>query len=42
MHFTRTEVTRIALEPDADGQFDHTPMVTAAELLRTAEADVVA
>ncbi|WP_369134801.1 hypothetical protein [Modestobacter sp. I12A-02662] len=42
VHFTRIEVTRIALDPDADRQFDHTSMVAAAKLLTTADVDVLA
>ncbi len=42
VHFTRIEVTRIALDAGSDRQFDVRPMVAAAELLRTAEVDVVA
>jgi maleate isomerase len=42
VHFTRIEVTRIALDADADRQFDSTSMVAAAELLRTADVDVLA
>ncbi len=42
VHFTRIEVTRIALNAHSDRQFDIRPMVTAARLLRTAEVDVVA
>lgn len=42
VHFTRVEVTRIALDAGSDDQFDHSTMVAAARLLRTAEVDVVA
>ncbi len=42
VHFTRIEVTRIALDAGSDRQFDVRPMVAAAQLLRTAEVDVVA
>lgn len=42
VHFTRIEVTRIALDAGSDRHFDVRPMVAAAELLRTAEVDVVA
>ncbi|WP_219419587.1 maleate cis-trans isomerase family protein [Pseudonocardia nigra] len=42
VHFTRIEVTRIALDGDADSQFDHSTMLNAAELLRTADVDVIA
>lgn len=42
VHFTRVEVTRIALDGAADGQFDHSSMVAAAKLLQTADVDVIA
>jgi maleate isomerase len=42
VHFTRVEVTRIALGPGSDVQFDHSTMVEAARLLRTADVDVIA
>jgi maleate isomerase len=42
VHFTRIEVTRIALDSRSDRQFDLATMVAAARLLRTAEVDVVA
>jgi maleate isomerase len=42
VHFTRIGVTRIALDAGSDRQFDVRPMVAAAQLLRTAEVDVVA
>ena len=42
VHFTRIEVTRIALDAGSDRQFDVRSMVGAAQLLRTAEVDVVA
>jgi maleate isomerase len=42
VHFTRVEVTRIALDAGSDKQFDHATMVAAARLLSTAEVDVVA
>ena len=42
VHFTRIEVTRIALDGEADHQFDHSAMVEAARLLRTADVDVIA
>ncbi len=39
---TRFEVARIALDAGSFRQFDVAPMVAAAQLLRTAEVDVVA
>jgi maleate isomerase len=42
VHFTRVEVTRIALDAGSDDQFDHSTMIAAAQLLQTAEVDVVA
>jgi maleate isomerase len=42
VHFTRIEVTRIALDSGSDTQFDHSTMVDAARLLRTADVDVIA
>lgn len=42
VHFARVEVTRITLDGAADSQFDHSTMVDAARLLRTAEVDVIA
>jgi maleate isomerase len=42
VHFTRIEVTRIALDGKADSQFDHSTMVEAARLLSTADVDVIA
>ncbi|TQM01826.1 maleate cis-trans isomerase family protein [Pseudonocardia kunmingensis] len=42
VHFTRVEVTRIALDGEAGRQFDHSAMVAAARLLRTADVDVIA
>ncbi len=42
VHFTRVEVTRIALDAGSDTQFDHSAMVEAARLLRTADVDVIA
>lgn len=42
VHFTRIEVTRIALDAGSDTQFDHSTMVEAARLLRTADVDVIA
>jgi hypothetical protein len=42
VEFTRFKVARIALDADSDRQFDVAPMVAAAQLLRTAEVDVVA
>jgi maleate isomerase len=42
VHFTRIEVTRIALDENANTQFDPATMVDAANLLRAAEVDVIA
>jgi maleate isomerase len=42
VHFTRIEVTRIALDAGSDEQFEVGPMVAAAGLLATAGVDVVA
>ncbi|WP_035775601.1 aspartate/glutamate racemase family protein [Arthrobacter sp. H5] len=42
VHFTRVEVTRIALDSVSDRQFDHSTMVAAASLLKTGEVDVIA
>ncbi len=42
VHFTRIEVTRIALDAGSSTQFDQAGMVAAARLLRTAEVDVIA
>jgi maleate isomerase len=42
VHFSRIEVTRIALDSGSDTQFDHSTMVEAARLLRTADVDVIA
>ena len=42
VHFTRIEVTRIALDAGSNTQFDHSTMVEAARLLRTADVDVIA
>lgn len=42
IHFTRVEVTRIALDGKADNQFDHDTMIAAAHLLSTADVDVIA
>jgi len=41
-HFTRIEVTRIALDDNANTQFDLATMVDAANLLRAAEVNVIA
>lgn len=41
-HYSRFEVTKISLEPDALKQFDYEPMLRAAELLAHAEVDVIA
>lgn len=40
-HFARVEVTRITLNDAASNQFDHSTQVEAAQLLHTAEVDVV-
>ncbi len=42
VHFTRIEVTRIAMDSGSNKQFDHLTMVAAARLLKTAEVDVLA
>ncbi len=42
VHFTRVEVTRIALDGKADIQFDHATMLAAARLLSTADVDAIA
>ncbi|MFE6736002.1 Asp/Glu racemase [Microbacterium sp. NPDC057650] len=42
VHFARIEVTRIALDGDADAQFDEQIMVDAAKLLATAKVDAIA
>ncbi|NKX56462.1 Asp/Glu racemase [Arthrobacter sp. E918] len=42
MHFTRIPVTRIALDAGSDQQFDVAGMQAAAELLATADVDVIA
>lgn len=42
VHFTRVEVTRIALDSGADQQFADQTMIAAAQLLTTADVDVVA
>ncbi|MCZ2403687.1 aspartate/glutamate racemase family protein [Paenarthrobacter sp. Z7-10] len=42
VHSTRIAVTRIALDSGSDKQFDFRTMLDAAELLKTAEVDVVA
>jgi maleate isomerase len=42
VHFTRIAVARIALDDDANTQFDPATMVAAANLLRAAEMDVIA
>lgn len=41
-HFSRFRVTRIALGESSDLQFQHAPILTAAELLADAKADVIA
>jgi maleate isomerase len=40
-HFTRIPVTAISLSSDSLDQFAHAPMLTAAELLATAELDAI-
>jgi len=42
VHSTRIPVTRIALDSDSDNQFDVEGMCQAAELLATADVDVIA
>jgi maleate isomerase len=42
VHFSRFRVTRIALDADADAQFDMTPILAAADLLADAKVDVIA
>jgi maleate isomerase len=42
VHSARIPVTRIALDGDSDRQFDTTTMLGAAELLATADVDVIA
>ncbi|HEX2248650.1 MAG TPA: Asp/Glu racemase, partial [Arthrobacter sp.] len=42
LHFTRIPVTRIALDSSSDKQFDPDVMRNAAELLATADVDVIA
>ncbi len=42
LHFTRINVTRIALDDSSDKQFDAAGMRAAAELLATADVDVIA
>lgn len=42
VHSTRIPVTRIALDSDSDNQFDVEGMCRAAELLATADVDVIA
>ncbi|MCA4133441.1 aspartate/glutamate racemase family protein [Arthrobacter sp. M4] len=42
LHFTRINVTRIALDESSDKQFDAAGMRAAAELLATSEVDVIA
>ncbi|MBT2512366.1 aspartate/glutamate racemase family protein [Arthrobacter sp. ISL-30] len=42
LHFTRIPVTRIALDDSSDKQFDAAGMRAAAELLGTADVDVIA
>lgn len=42
LHFTRINVTRIALDNYSDKQFDAAGMRAAAELLATADVDVIA
>ncbi|MCO4255416.1 maleate cis-trans isomerase family protein [Pseudarthrobacter cellobiosi] len=42
LHFTRINVTRIALDDSSDKQFDAAGMHAAAELLATSDVDVIA
>lgn len=42
LHFTRINVTRIAMDDSSDQQFASTGMRAAAELLATADVDVIA
>lgn len=42
VHFSRFIVTRIAMDDEALGQFDTSPMVNAAKLLADAKVDVIA
>jgi maleate isomerase len=42
IHFTRIQVTRIALDASSDRQFDAPAMRAAAEILATADVDVIA
>ncbi len=42
VHFSRFRVTEIALDAAALGQFDHGPILDAAELLAHAKVDVIA
>ena len=42
IHFTRIPVTRIALDDSSDRQFDPAVMRAAAQLLATADVDVIA
>jgi len=42
VHSARIPVTRIALDQDSDRQFDTATMLSAAELLATADVDVIA
>ena len=42
VHSARIPVTRIALDGDSDRQFDTATMLAAAELLATADVDVIA
>lgn len=42
LHFTRINVTRIALDDSSDKQFDVAGMRAAAELLATSDVDVIA
>ena len=41
-HFARFRVTRIALAPDAQAQFDHAPILAAATLLADAHTHAIA
>ena len=42
VHFSRFKVTEIALSDQALGQFDHSEILRAAELLAQAKVDVIA
>jgi maleate isomerase len=42
VHFTRIPVTRIGLDTDSEQQFDPSTMQAAADLLATADVDIIA